>query len=413
MVSKIRSTVVLVQVMTALMMLSQEARAQGRAALSPASPVTSEGDLSSAERLTIRFRGYPELSGDYRVNPDGIISIPVIGRLSVARLDAAKLEKLIATRVAEISNARDGVYVTVEVATYRPVFVTGLVKSPGSMQWQPGLTVLQAVSMAGGIYRGDRVADSDGQPSRTEAELTGFRKAIDDQRRTLALLARLRAEQTGSPTIEVPSRLVSLVGRRAADELIERQRVIFVSRRTALESQLAQLERGISLAKQEIEALRSQGGRIDEQLRARRDYRTKMQDLLAKGIVSAVRGLEEDIKVSDLEEKTINITVAISRVQTGMAQLQRDAVLLKTERETSINTDIERVEREIAQLDIVISSAKNTLEEAREEMDTMANDGRARPLVYQIVRRKGEESVTLEASSSSSLAVGDVLVVSQ
>jgi exopolysaccharide production protein ExoF len=399
--------------MTALMMLSQEARAQGRAALSPASPVTSEGDLSSAERLTIRFRGYPELSGDYRVNPDGIISIPVIGRLSVARLDAAKLEKLIATRVAEISNARDGVYVTVEVATYRPVFVTGLVKSPGSMQWQPGLTVLQAVSMAGGIYRGDRVADSDGQPSRTEAELTGFRKAIDDQRRTLALLARLRAEQTGSPTIEVPSRLVSLVGRRAADELIERQRVIFVSRRTALESQLAQLERGISLAKQEIEALRSQGGRIDEQLRARRDYRTKMQDLLAKGIVSAVRGLEEDIKVSDLEEKTINITVAISRVQTGMAQLQRDAVLLKTERETSINTDIERVEREIAQLDIVISSAKNTLEEAREEMDTMANDGRARPLVYQIVRRKGEESVTLEASSSSSLAVGDVLVVSQ
>src|SRR5947209_1923725 len=37
--------------------------------------------LAAAERLTLRFKGYPELTGDYRVSPDHTISIPVVGRV--------------------------------------------------------------------------------------------------------------------------------------------------------------------------------------------------------------------------------------------------------------------------------------------------------------------------------------------
>src|SRR5215204_700934 len=51
-------------------------------------------DLANAERLSIRFRGYPDLTGDYRVHPDETVSIPVVGRISVSRLSPAALEKM-------------------------------------------------------------------------------------------------------------------------------------------------------------------------------------------------------------------------------------------------------------------------------------------------------------------------------
>jgi polysaccharide export outer membrane protein len=42
----------------------------------------------------------------------------------------------------------------VEVIAYRPVFVLGEVNKPGQYPWQPGMTVVTAVAVAGGFtYR--------------------------------------------------------------------------------------------------------------------------------------------------------------------------------------------------------------------------------------------------------------------
>jgi len=358
-------------------------------------------ELTGAERLTIRFRGYQELTGDYRVGADNTISIPVIGRVSIAGVGAAELEKALAAKVTEIAG-KDG-YVTVEIATYRPVFVTGYVKNPGAAQWQPGLTVLQAVSLSGGTGAAGGLQPDD--------DLIRVRKAVDDQKRILAVLARLRAEQAGSASVDVPSRLVTLVGKPEAEDLIERQKALLVSRRSSLESQFAALERGRTLANQELENLQAQAAKLGEQLRARQDYRAKLQDLQTKGIVSAVRGLEEDLRVSDLEEKITNISVGIARVQSTLTSMQRDGVLLKLDREADIDAEIARLERDSAQLDIEIGSASVAPENIRNGI-AQAN-GRLRQFSYQIIRQGTEGSAPITASQSSLLKPGDVVVVSQ
>src|SRR5262245_56077770 len=38
-------------------------------------------EIASAERLAVRFQGYPDLTRDYRIRGDGSISIPVVGRV--------------------------------------------------------------------------------------------------------------------------------------------------------------------------------------------------------------------------------------------------------------------------------------------------------------------------------------------
>lgn len=351
-------------------------------------------DLTAADQLAIRFRGYDELTGDYRVSADNMISVPVIGRVSVAGMTAVELEKSLSKQIREIAG-KDG-FVTVEVAAYRSVFVTGFVNKPGAIQWQPRLTVLQAISMTGGIYR----------PDSTEIG-GGIRKAVDDQKRVLARLARLRAEKVGSSTIEIPRRLVALVGRPEAEDLIERQEELLVSRRTSLESQLDALERGKKLAEQELVSLRAQSAKLNEQLRARQDYRDKLLELQKKGTVSVVRGLEEDLRVSDIEEKITNIAVGVARVQSTITEMNRDGLLLKTTREAEINTEIARLERDSSQLDIDIDNVSAAIDGGRPE------GGDARYSSYQIIRQGMESSAPIAGSPSTLLKPGDVVVVSQ
>jgi exopolysaccharide production protein ExoF len=367
-----------------------------------AAQVVASEDLGNADRLSVRFRGYPDLTGDYRISSDSTIAIPVVGRISVAGLDAAGLEKLLSSRVTEIAG-REG-YVTVEIAAYKPIYVTGLVKNAGATQWQPGMTVLQAISLSGGISTG-----SQGLGAATEGsnDFSRLKKAIDDQKRTLAVLARLRAEQAGATEILAPSRLAELAGRDAAEELLARQRSILTSRRASIESQLAALERGRMLADQELDGLRAQSGRINELLKLRKENRTKIQEGLAKGLVRAERSLEEDVRVSDLEEKSTNITVGIARIQGTLAGLQREALTLRLDREAAINSEIARLERESAQLNIEIEA------ESRKEGSMVTSEGKPLSIEYRIVRLESQSSTTISADQSTRLKPGDVLVVSQ
>ncbi len=119
---------------------------------SAAEPEETTGSplVTTFERAAIRFHAYPELSGEYRLNADNTLSIPVVGRIKVEGQTAACLERLLAKRASEI--AKRDVFVTVEAVAYQPSSLRGAVMKPGAVQWSPGMTVLQAwCSRAGAI----------------------------------------------------------------------------------------------------------------------------------------------------------------------------------------------------------------------------------------------------------------------
>lgn len=109
--------------------------------------------LGPGDVLRIITFGDQQLTGEFRVSDSGNIAVPLLGNVKAAGLSTPELEESVSSLLKEKNLFRDP-SVAVEVVTYRPIFVLGEVAKPGQFPYQPGMTVLSAVAVAGGFtYR--------------------------------------------------------------------------------------------------------------------------------------------------------------------------------------------------------------------------------------------------------------------
>jgi protein involved in polysaccharide export with SLBB domain len=107
------------------------------------------GRASSALR---NIQQRPELSGEYIIQEDGTISVPLLGATPVANRSAQQVNAALTEAFAQFLG-RKGM-VNVLLLERPPIYVLGPVKTPGSFKYVPGTTVLHAIALAGGLDRG-------------------------------------------------------------------------------------------------------------------------------------------------------------------------------------------------------------------------------------------------------------------
>jgi polysaccharide export outer membrane protein len=108
--------------------------------------------IANGDRLRITVYGHADLSGEFEVDGTGKLALPLIHSVAATGLTAQELSAAITARLRP-DYLRDP-QVSVEVMSYRPVYVLGEVQTPGSYPYANGMTVINAVAMAGGFtYR--------------------------------------------------------------------------------------------------------------------------------------------------------------------------------------------------------------------------------------------------------------------
>jgi protein involved in polysaccharide export with SLBB domain len=137
--------------LTLVMSLDSSTSFAQRARASSASPSGSYV-LGPTDRVRLKVYGEPDITGEYEVDSNGFVSIPLAGHVKAAGLTTQQLEKGIAASLAK-GIVRDP-RVNVEIALYRPFYILGEVKKSGEYPYRVGLTVMDAVATAGGFtYR--------------------------------------------------------------------------------------------------------------------------------------------------------------------------------------------------------------------------------------------------------------------
>ncbi len=116
-------------------------------------PEIVEVTLAAGDEVKITVFGEDDLSGEFRVDATGHLSLPLIGRVAAAGGSADQLEAFIATTL-RVDGYVKRPRVNVEILSLRPIFVIGEINRPGSYPYSTGLTALKAVALAGGFtYR--------------------------------------------------------------------------------------------------------------------------------------------------------------------------------------------------------------------------------------------------------------------
>lgn len=110
--------------------------------------------MSVGDQLTINVWKNPELSLSEPIRPDGKISLPLIGDVMAVGLGPEELARDIEVKLKDYINAPNVTVILTSIqgqAFLSRIRVTGSVASNISMNYQQGMTVLDAVLQAGSV----------------------------------------------------------------------------------------------------------------------------------------------------------------------------------------------------------------------------------------------------------------------
>jgi len=127
-----------------------QADIQATAASASATPRFQGG-----EKIRISVFGESSVSGDYEIDPSGVVSLPLAGTVKAIGLTQAEFEQELAKkfRTEYLKNPK----VTVTVLQFRPIYIVGEAEHQGEFPYKSGLNALTALALAGGgTYRANR-----------------------------------------------------------------------------------------------------------------------------------------------------------------------------------------------------------------------------------------------------------------
>lgn len=115
--------------------------------------------MGPGDVFEVSVLGEKDLPKEYRVQPDGTVDFPYLDRLVVSGLEPQQIEELIKSQLVE-KKILVGPQVTLVVKQYnsKKVSIIGAVQKPGSLPWQEGMKLVEAISQSGGFTA---LADAD------------------------------------------------------------------------------------------------------------------------------------------------------------------------------------------------------------------------------------------------------------
>jgi protein involved in polysaccharide export with SLBB domain len=122
-------------------------------------PPSEKTAVGPGDIVVIQIVGEKDLPQEYQVASDGTVNIPYIQTLPVVGLEPRDIAAMVRQKLIEKKILVDPT-VVVQVKEYhsRTVIMLGQVAKPGSFPLTPGLTLMQAISLAGGLTA---IADDD------------------------------------------------------------------------------------------------------------------------------------------------------------------------------------------------------------------------------------------------------------
>ena len=108
-------------------------------------------EIGPGDTLAVVVLGQADMTGDFRVDPEGLLNFPILGKVKASAHSVAELERKLTTLLADGYLRRPQVSVSVKEYASQRVFVTGEVTKPGPYPLKADHSLLALLSDVGGL----------------------------------------------------------------------------------------------------------------------------------------------------------------------------------------------------------------------------------------------------------------------
>lgn len=368
-----------------------------------ASAAAKGADLKPAtgDRIRVDVFGRPDLSVEQDIQPSGTVRLPLVGEIAAAGLSLDDIEKSIRGLLAEGAEASPSVLVT--VIRWRPVYVLGDVREPRSVEYTPDLTVLKAVTLAGGF-------GPPGASELTRVEAIHSRERLNTAYAQYGELrlrqASLLAQRDGLEEIDFPA-ANRVTGRpEEVAELVDSERRMFGARQNDIRGRLGSLDRLALTYRDEIAALQTQKSTLDRELEIVSSDLEASEALEAKGLELRSRNSATQRSRLDVMSRLADNAALSSRASANLEEALQKRASVPIDETQDVLKELNQVQKSLRQVREVIVSESRILGQSGSR-DASEPTGTGRDARIEIVR--GDRR--LQVSETTTLDPGDVIEV--
>jgi hypothetical protein len=285
------------------------------------------------------------------------------------------------------------------------VFVTGIVKAPGSFRFEPGMIVLQAVTLAGGYDTG---ADAASRLIDAQRERERHAQAVDRLERLVAKRERLIEQRDTPADGGQPQKQTGLQDGGGPAVVIEAETRLLHAEQAAYAGNESLQKAKLSNARNQVDSLNKILDLLTQQIDVRAERLRVLQQVQDRGFSSIEILWNAQKDVSDLRMQKERLTAELGSAEQYIVQAAAEGDKLVTDHRVEIERELAGVEEEIGQQKTVVDTSAKVIA-ALETANSGARFGQ--PLQVRILRRTPARTEVITADESTDLSPGDVVKV--
>jgi polysaccharide export outer membrane protein/exopolysaccharide production protein ExoF len=393
---------------------------RARTLISPAQPAYRLGAGDKINLKVLEWRpsidqiyAWEALNTKYTIGPSGQLALPLVGEIPAAGLTTEELAREIAGYLRDRMRLAAAPDATVEIIEYRPFYIVGIVEKPGQYPYEPGLTVLRAVSLGGGLTRAREAA-----AMRLQREAIAARGELSvllhETEALIARNARLEAELSGKSEIDFPAALAEQKSQPDIARLLEQERMIFDARKQGYETQLSALQQLRSFLEEEIKSLKSQIEVHKAQQRLIGEELKKVRGLADRGLTTSTRQLDLERIATQLEGEGLRLEGNLIKTRQDVSRTDISILELQNRRQSDITIDLRETKRLLDQVQTKRNTAAKLVYEAEVTAPGLMledDTGPGAQIVYKIVREAAGQTFEIAANETMQILPGDTVKV--
>ncbi|MGI9479875.1 MAG: polysaccharide biosynthesis/export family protein [Hyphomicrobiaceae bacterium] len=348
-----------------------------------------------------RVFDWARINDTYAIGPAGDVSIPLVGSISARGKTTAELEVALSQKINKLARTVRDPNITVEIASYRPFYILGLVQRPGEYSFRPNLTAMQAISIAGGLVRAKETDERN-----LISALGQDRVASARYYALIAKRARIRSALADHESIRFPDDL-------SDKQLKDNETRAFNSERSSLQDALRTMAKKKEYLEQAVTSLQDQLKNHDLERDLSKAALTRLEKLHRRKLVTDSRRTAARLNFYQLERIRLRTQSELNRTTQTAYEAAAEMHAFKNERQEKLIVELNETELQIRLIRQEQRTTMNLIADAlrKAPMAGLSDPGSNYVLSYTITRTVNGQAKEMPAEGETMVHPGDIFKV--